>query len=219
MSLASLALATRNLLRADLTEFYDNADAPTQLRHRAANCRVMPNHHPPADCGDEFIAIYGALHRPRQPFPEVATDEQFGLTVAVTLRINSVPATERGEAGYVTDPDLYALGWKTIEARCREIIGLIDKNYDLLVDANILHNTENGFSEPLHWVGSDAAPQEVGAEHFCAWHAGINQLNTNAVVNLPGMPTADDTYGLLMHIRFDGAVRFQPATVFDEPVV
>lgn len=179
----------------------------------------MPNHHPPADCGDEFIAVYGSVHRYRDPRPETAIDEQLGLTVAVTRRINMVPADYRGEAGYIADDDLYALGWKSIEARCREIAGLIDKNYDLLVAADLLHAGGNTFSEPLYWLGTDPAPQEVGAEHFCAWHAGIDRLGSNAVSSLPGIPTADNTYGLLMHVKFDGAVRFQPATTFDQPVI
>jgi hypothetical protein len=210
MSISALALATRDYLRDNLTNFYTGESGLI-----AQSCRVMPNHHPPAMCGDEFIAIYGSVYRPREVWIQTAIEEQFGLTIAITRRINLVPRDSRGEIGYIIDPDQYADGWKSIDARSREIVGLLDKNYALLRLAEALFDNENGFSEPLYWVGTDPAPTEVSNEHFCAYHAGINNDNSNNVSGLPGIPEADDVYGLLTHIRFDGAIRFQPNTEYD----
>jgi hypothetical protein len=210
MSLAALALATRNKLRADLTDFYDHTDEPTQTRNRAYNCRVMPDNRPAANCGQEFIAVYGGRHRPRNEHLISAIDEEMGLIVAVSLKLAVVPHDYRGEAGYVHD-DQFTLGWKTIEARCREIIGLIDKNYQLLRDADTFFNADAGFSEPLVWSYSDPSPQIVYADHFQAYHSGVDSGGS-----LPGQPEADDEYGLLMHVHFNGAVRMQHNSKFDQ---
>lgn len=216
MTTAALAIAIRDTLRENLDNFYENDDAPTQTRLRAANCRVMPNHFPAPDCSDEFIAIYGTKHSPRNTWIHTAIEEEFGLAVAVTRRINLVPRDRRGEVGYISDPDVYAASWKDIAARCREIIGLLDKSYALLREAETHFNHENGFSEPLYWSGADAAPTEVGAEHFCAYHTALNQRGDNFdLEGLGGIPEVDDTYGLLMHLRFDGAIRLQARGEFD----
>lgn len=177
----------------------------------------MPNHYPAANAGDEFIAIYGASHSPLETF-DTAVEEEFGFDVAVSLRIPAIPRDARGELGYVYDSDLYVLGQKSIEARCREIVGMFHKNYTFMQACNALFNNENGFSEPLAWRGTDAVPTEVGAEHFCAYHAAINPAGGNDTLGLPGIPEADPMYGLLMHIHFGGAIRFQPLTEYDLPL-
>lgn len=215
MSQRALTLAARNQLRTNLTNFYNNTDAGLQVTNRAANCRVMPNHCPAPNCGQEFIAVYGSVHRPRESWIETAVEEQFAIEVAISLRTPFLSRDQRGELAYVYDENLYLAGWKTIEARCREIVGLLDKNYVFMRTADALFENENGFTEPLYWVGSDAAPQEVGAEHFCAYHAAANPAGGRDTVSLPGAPEADDVYGLLMHVRFDGAIRLQPKTEYD----
>lgn len=216
MSIAALTLAARNRLRANLTGFYANADNTIHTNRAAANCRVMPNAFPAANAGDEFIAVYGAYHRPRDTF-DLAVEEEYGFAVAVSLRVPAVPRDLRGELGYVYDSDQYVLGQKTIEARCREIVGLFHKNYTFTRECDALFQNENGFSEPFWWKNSDAVPTEVGAEHFCAYHAAINPKGGNDTLGLPGIPEADPIYGLLMHIQFGGAIRFQPLTEYDVP--
>ena len=214
MSTRVLCLATRDLLRSDLTNFYSSGSLA------AANCRVMLSHCPTPNCGEEFIAIYGASHRPRDPYNYVAIEEEFGIVVAVTRRCALVPGDHRGEAAYLRDDSRFMLDWEAIESRCREIVGLIDKNYQLLRNAELLFSTDQryGFQEPLVWTNTDAQPEEVGAEHFCAYHAGIDQEGSNELAGLPGMPQADDVYGLLMHVRFDHATRFQHSNSYDKAI-
>lgn len=221
MSIAALTVAARNSLRTNLTNFYDVSIIDPdyvvkQANRRAANCRVMPNHFPAANAGDEFIAIYGGNHRPRETF-DLAIEEEFGFEVAISLKVPAIPRDARGELGYVFDADQYALGQKSIEARCREVVKLFTKNYTFMQACNALFDNENGFSEPLSWSMSDAIPTEVGAEHFCAYHAAINPLGGNDVLGLPGIPQAENVYGLLMHVRFGGAIRFQPLAEYDLP--
>lgn len=217
MSLRALALATRNALRENLTNFYDvnteglsaaeaAAALATQTRRREANCRVMPGPHPPPNSGQEFIAIYGAAHRPNSQ-PLVAIDERLDLTIAVTLRCGNIPRDHRGEVGYINDEEVYTAGWKTVEERCREIVGLVHMQYTLLRDANLLVGRDLGFTEPLVWLGTDAVPQEVDGSFFCAWHGGTPPA--------PPLPESDTTYGLVMKVQFGSAVTFQPQHQYD----
>lgn len=212
MSLRVLTLATRNRLRESLDNFYDNSDGAIQATNRNANCRVMPNHYPTPACGEEFIAIYGSTHSPRNKWHQVALEEHFGLTIAVTRRIALVPRDYRGETGYIRDSEEFDLAWKTVEARCREIVGLVDKQYSLLRDAEALFDSEKyGFSEPFVWSGTDPAPTEVDAGHFCAYHVSVDSSHGA----LPGAPEADPVYGILMHVRFDDCIRLQPSRNYD----
>lgn len=215
MSLAALAKAVRDTLRTDLTRFYDDNSDTIQAKNRAANCRVMPDEKPTPACGDEFISVYGNILRPRSTELNTAIEEQYGIIIAVTRRISSIPFDDRGEVGYITDGDFYLTDWMSVEGRCREIVGLLDKNYELLRAAEEFFNNQNGYSEPLYWVGTDAAPTQVGAEHFHAYHAGIDAALSNEIHQLPGVPEADPVYGLLMKVRFDGAIRFQPKGEYD----
>lgn len=211
MSLSALLQATRNTLREELTNFYG-----TNVAKKNASCRIMPSDLPAPNCGEEFIAIYGGTHRPRQIWPIVAIEEQFGIVIAVTRRASFTPRDHRGENLYILS-DEYSSDMMSLEARCREIVGLIDKNYQLLRDADALFDNAAGFSEPLVWVGTDPNPTEVGAEHFCAYHSAISESGMNEPIPLPGIPHAEDIYGLLMHIRFDEAVRLQHSNLYDQP--
>lgn len=205
MSLDAYALAVRNKLRASLTDFYG-----TDL-DKAANCRITTPKYPcSANCGREFIGIWGASHKPRQATPYNAFEEEFGLVVGVTLRINDIPADHRGEAGYMYDDTKFSLGWRTIANRCREIVGLIagHTRYEVMQAANTILDTGSPITEPLVWLGTDAAPQEVGADHFLAYH------ETSPIQSMVN-PIIDDEYGLFMRVNFGRAVRFQPHNTYD----
>ena len=196
MSLAAYAIAVRNHLRSNLTEFYS-----TTLE-KNTNCRVMEDEKPVPNCGQEFIAIYGNAHHPGQTRMMTGIEELYDITVAVTLRVANVPKDRRGEASYVDDPnDSFTTPWMTLEERCREIIGMLDKNYTVLLAANQFFTADNGFTEPLLWLSTDAKPKLVGADHFYAHHEQI--------------PGSDDVFGMLMEIRFGEAVRLQETANFD----
>lgn len=205
MSTAALCIAARDRLRSSLTNFYSTS------AQKNANCRVMVNHHPTPSAGEEFIAIYGGNHRPRETWHQTVIEEQFGFVVAVTRRVALIPRDHRGEAGGYVEDAAFNIAWTSLEQRCREIVGFLDKNYTFMQEANALFNHQNGFSEPAYWIGTDPSPTEVGAEHFCASHVSVNREH----YQLGGIPDADDVYGLLMHVRFDGAIRFQPNSEYD----
>jgi len=209
MSMAALALAVRNRLRSDLTNFYNNSDPDLQALHRAANCRVMPDARPTARCGQEFIAIFGSSHRPRDSYITKAIEETYGITVAITRKIGVIPADHRGELGWVEDENLYNLAWHSVEKRSREVIKIIDKNYQLLRDADSLFDNDWGFTEPLVWSGCDPVPIQVGSDHFSAYHEGISSHEFSLEEE------GDKVYGLLMQVYFEGAVRIQPSEVYD----
>lgn len=198
MSMAALCIATRNLLRENLGGFY------TSKEMREANCRVMPDEKPAPNCGEEFISIYGSHHRPRAHHLLSAIEEEFGVTVAITRRVRVIPTDQRGETGWIHDRDPYYRYWKSLEARAREIVGLVDKNYQLLVNANKLFSANFGFSEPLVWQGNDPAPVELKADHF-------HSLGEEVPFGTEG----DPTYGFLLRVYFSGAIRYQPNNIYD----
>jgi hypothetical protein len=209
MSVAALAMATRDLLRAQLTDFYDTPDSEKEAR-RKTNCRVMPDERPAPNCGQEFIAINARSHQPIQTGATVAIEEKIGFVIAVTRKVADVPQDARGEAAWIIDDDQYLVSWKSIEERCREIAGLIDKNYQLLRNADALFEADNGFSEPLFWTGTDPMPQQVGESHFSSYPSGL----PDPMLGIPA-PEADPVSGLVMRVYFDGAVRFQDSAAYD----
>lgn len=218
MSLSALTRAVRNHLRTNLTNFYDSDNLlfpGRQELNRKNNCRVMPDHHPVADCGQEFIAIHGSELRPTETDFGVAIEESFGLTVSVTRKISRVPKRHRGELGYILDDDEFTIDWTSIEARCRQIVGMVDKNYTLMQTANSLMDVRHPFIEPLRWLGTDPAPKQVDATHFCAYHVSLGVRPTASVTPLGPAPEADEIYGLLMQIRFGRAIRFQRNDEYD----
>lgn len=208
--LAALLRACRDTLREDLIDFYDNDDPTTQENRRKLNCKVMVDERPVPNCGEEFISLFGAHHRAREVWHQTAIEEEYGIVIAVTHKVAKSPFHHRGETSYILDDDEFIVSWMSLEQRCREIVGLLDKNYTLLRSAEAMFNHANAYSEPLVWVSTDAVPQAVGAEHFSAFHTAVDTHG-----QLPGEPEADDTYGFMMRIHFDRAIRFQPKGEYD----
>src|SRR5687768_12244257 len=95
MSIYAYSLAVRNHLRANLTNFYERGE------DKFKNCRVMLNDKPAANCGQEFLAVYGSTHQPRSKNLMQGLEEVFGLTIAVSRKISMVPPDTRGELGYL----------------------------------------------------------------------------------------------------------------------
>lgn len=209
MSIYAYSIAVRDYLRSNLTNFY-GGDATFINR----NCKVMLDEQPTADCGQEFISIYGSYHQPHTKNLMQALDEEFGLTIAVSRKIAIVPPDYRGEMGYISDKalplnvtpadeDNWILSWASTESRCREIVKLLagSARYSIMQNANDTLNEGSPFTEPLIWHGTDAAPRPVGPEHFYSFAS---------------MPKdADPTFGLLMKVHFGGAVRMQPIADLD----
>lgn len=218
MSLSALLEATRNLLRSELTNFYDNDDEATQTRDRANNCRVMPDERPVPMCGQEFIAIYGRLHQASERYAMEAIEERYSVTIAVSRKCGVVPRDSRGEASYIHVSDQLVEGNRSLEGRTREIIRILAQNkYQLLRSAEELfplnlggEDVTYGYVTPLIWTGGDSQPAQVDATHFTSWHAGIDDDSL-----LPPAPEADEVYGLLMKLQFDDATRIQPISIID----
>lgn len=204
MSLRSYLLAVRNHLREELTTFYDNGSSSIQTRDRELNCRVTQDAKPTPGSGQEFIAIYGDSWRPGPVRIMQGIEERFNLSIAVTRRIADLPLDARGEAHYIRDSDKFNLSAISVEQRCREIIRLISHNYTLMQAANALFEADDGFTEPLLWLGGDAEPQLVGADHFTATYEPSGEL------------LDDMQFGIVMKLRFGEAVRLQSLATFDE---
>ena len=207
MSIASYAIAVRNKLRDGLTNFYDGDDSAI-----ATNCKVMLDEHPVANCGQEFISIYGSYHSGQTLMQGV--EEEFGITVAVSRKLALIPPDYRGEKGYLdvhplilNDDDEgfnFESAWKSTEARCREIVKLLtgEDRYRVMVAANELLNDGSPFIEPLNWLRTDAVPKQVSADHFFSFYEPI--------------PDSDPFFGLVQKIYFGGAKRLQPVSDLDE---
>lgn len=206
MSIAAYTLATRNHLRFYLENFYDN-----DLQSKRRNCKAQLDEHPTADCGQEFISLYGDYHKPNTPNTIQAIDENFGITVAISRKISLIPQDYRGELGYFNahtvpltdivgtdDYDRFYASWVSLEQRCREIVGLVaGEHRGILMQAANALLTDGGYiSEPLLWKGTDARPTQVGPDHFYGYQD-----------NPPH--DADPIFGLMMKIHFGDAVRFQ----------
>lgn len=209
MSIYAYTTAVRNYLRSNLTNFYGG-----NATDIARNCKVMFDDQPTADCGQEFIAIYGDTHKPHTKNLMQALDEEFGITVAVSRKIAVVPPDYRGEMGYINDKALPAAvpaadetrwdaAWASTESRCRQIVKLVvgSGRYTLMQNANAILNEGSPFTEPLIWLGTDAAPRPVGPEHFYSY------------AEMP--QDADPVFGLVMKVYFGGAVRMQPIADLD----
>ena len=218
MSVSAYALATRNHLRFYLSNFYGN-----DLEAKQRDCKVMLDEHPTADCGQEFISIYGAYHKAHTPNPMQAIDEEFGLTISVARKIALIPPDYRGELGYLStyptyldisygedDNDRFVAGWASVEQRCREIVGLCcgKKRYELMHSANAYLTDNNivgtgvGFTEPLIWQNTTPVPNAVGPEFFWGYQGDMPQ-------------DADKIFGLVMKVNLVGAVRIQSVDDFD----
>jgi hypothetical protein len=201
MSIAAYATAVRNHLRSNLNNFYDG-----DVTSIVANCKVMPDEHPTASCGQEFISIYANYHVGRDFMQGI--EEELGLVVAVSRKIAWVPPDYRGEKGYLdthsliiedTDEELnFERAWSSTEARCREIVKLVvgEDRYELMVAANALLNSGSPFTEPLKWQRSDAAPRQVSADFFISYYEPIQD--------------SDPFFGLVQKVYFGGAKRLQP---------
>lgn len=209
MSTAAYATAVRNYLRTNLTSFYEDQDA-----QKAANCKVMLDEKPAANCGQEFIAIYGSFHQPPQKKLMNAIDEEFGLTIAVSRKIAVIPPDYRGELGYINvhtipertppeDLEVWTPAWISVEERCREIVKLLmaDDKYLIMKDANTLLPGGSPFTEPMEWLHTDSYPRQVGPEHFTSF----DELEQDA----------DPIFGLVMKVYLGGARRLQPTSDLD----
>lgn len=212
MSIVAYAGAVRNYLRENLTNFYD--DDATSI---ARNCKVMYDEQPTADCGQEFIAIYGSYHQPKERNLMQALEEEFGITIAVSRKIADVPPDYRGELGYTDlkllpdvvpqdDQDRWYATHVSVEARCREIVRLLmgEDRYLLMQQANALLLGGSPITEPLLWIGTDPKPSTVGPDHFYSYD------------NLD--PDADPIFGLTMKVYFGEAIRMQPVSDLDRIV-
>lgn len=212
MSIAVYCTAVRDFLRSNLTNFYAG-----ETSHIHRNCKVTYDEQPTADCGQEFIAIYGAYHQPNNKNLMQALDEDFGITIAVSRKIAVVPPDYRGELGYTNsqtlppnvstpDTDRWLSSWSSTEARCREIVKLVcgGNRYAIMDAANQLLTQGGPFTEPMLWLGTDAVPRPVGPEHFYSY-ADLSQ-------------GADPVFGLVMKVQLGGAVRMQPAADLDYEV-
>lgn len=221
MSIASYATAVRNYLRSNLSDFYGNltndivAD-PIVAANRARNCKVMLDERTTADSGQEFIAIYASTHKSRGDLMQ-AIDEEFGLIVAISRKIALIPPDYRGEKGFldlqplaIDDPDeedQFLTTWKNTEARCREVVKLLEGSarYEIMYNANVLIGLTGGpFTEPLLWERTDATPRQVDSNHFYYY----DKLEIDR----------DPVFGLVQKIYLGGAVRMQPISDLDRVV-
>jgi hypothetical protein len=210
VSVAAYARAVRDHLRSNLSNFYDKG------AEKRGNCKVMLNERPAANCGQEFISIYGSTLQARDKYLMQAVEEVVGITVAVSRKISFVPPDYRGELGYLnlheipltedpgehTEFDRFYEAWVSVEQRCREIVRLLvgRDRYTVMQEANALLEG-SPFTEPLLWQGTDAVPREVGPEHF--W--GYQEPQKDS----------DNVFGLLSKVYFGDAIRMQPISDLD----
>lgn len=206
MSFAAYAEAVRDYLRANLDGFYDGEPVAV-----AANCKVMPDEKPAANCGQEFISIYGTHHIGRNYMQ--AIEEEIGIVIAVSRKIALVPPDYRGEKGVIDiypltiadadEEDRFLTSFKSVEARCREIVKLLagTARYEIMQDANDNLAGGSPFTEPLTWRRTDGMAQQVSADHFYSYYEPIQD--------------SDPIFGLVMKVYFDGAIRLQPISDLD----
>lgn len=217
MSVAAYAIGVRNYLRENLTNFYSTS------QEKARNCKAMINDRPTADCGQEFIGIYGSSHRPPNRNLMQALEEEVGLTVCISRKIAVIPPDYRGELGYLSrdlptsvsdaDETRFLENWASTEDRCREIVKLVagPTRYELMYEVNNLFGSVGReveyddedeelvvtpFTEPLLWTGTDPAPRMVGPDHFYSYFEPDTDV--------------DPVFGLVMKVYFGGAIRMQP---------
>jgi len=198
MSLLHPCLAVRNILRENLTSFYDNTDHATQTKRRAANCKYMPDARPAPSAGKEFVSVYCRDWTPLNPRDSYALEEEFTITVAVTHRTGEIPFDRIGEVAILRDEDIFVQQTYTIEARIREIVRLLHQDYVTYIAAlNALLGTKQSAYDKLWFTGADPRPRIVGPDHF------------------HGVSSDEAITGLLWEVHFGGSGFVHNMTTID----
>lgn len=199
MSITATCIAARNLLRTNLTNFFDNEDEDIQTERRKASCKLMPDDRPAPNSGREFISLYCSAWNPIDGDALYAFHEEFEITVAVTTRIGDIPFDRIGEAGIYKDEDIFVQQTYSAEERIREIVTIIHPNYvEFAAELNALIGTRQKAYDKLWFIGADSKPAIVGPDHF---HAESDSKHPS---------------GLLWKARFKGAGRLHWMTTIDE---
>lgn len=150
MSQSALMRATKAILQSSLSL-------------NDTKCDMMSEGMPPANCGQEFIAIHEGEWRADEADFDYGLTEYFGVKVTITHKIGHVPIEK------VSSREIYAAS-SSLESRARQIIAIIHMEYeDLMNEANaLIPNDEMGFCEPLRYLGADGPPRLVGSSWFSA---------------------------------------------------
>jgi hypothetical protein len=120
----------------------------------------------PATAGDKYVAVapFGVQRGPNHNASGGVRDLLYGISVIVVIRLGKVPRDRRRDAFLDNLGGLSELVDSALTA--------VDWSYEInqAANARILEETgvEQGFIEPLRFVGMDSRPQIVGAEIFGA---------------------------------------------------
>lgn len=176
MSQRALLLAVRDYLRNNV---------PLAL----AECQVQFSAAPPPNCGERFVAVHQGYWRGIEPLEGL--QEEYGISVTVTMRAAKVPKDELG-ANLLVGPT-----GKSLDELLERIRALLHKDkgpYPVLALANTTIGAgANGFVEPLVFRDGGQC-QEKGPSWFSA---SANQATGAAVC------------GLAQTLTFGGAKRYQ----------
>jgi hypothetical protein len=173
---------------------YAVRDAIFLMGYDERTCQIMADGHPPARCGDVFVAVHQSTDRQTM---DNAYNGYYNFSVTLTMRTADVPIDRVGDQRLARK-----LSRKTgFNAKVEIISNSLHMDWGVIQDANnylmefnqdayIVH----GFAEPQRYRGSEI-PQLVGGEWFY------------------GMPETQDV-GLKAEMRFEDARRLQPIAEF-----
>ena len=161
-----LLQAVRNRLRDNLSNV-----AGTTTSSKKQSIQIMPNELIPPKAGEEFIGIFGVQVRNLYPVPNNSTKESYEVSIGITRRIQAQPPDRLGDTIYTEDIEVYNRVKPSMLARAREIIDLIDGEWQVIVDTNTLISdgnptSTNCFITPLGLLTADVQPKYVDENHF-----------------------------------------------------
>jgi len=148
-----------------------------------ASCDVMFDGQPKPSAGQWFYAVHpGSWTAQGEDYD---LDEKIDIQVTVTRRLGDTPQDLGG----------IAVWKKYLEPRCRQIVGAIHFNYDVMNLANSLITAgSDEFHKPVIFTGAAGTPQLKGPD----WFTAIT----------PDAGTTADA-GVCLTLRFSGAERTQ----------
>ena len=151
---------TRNLLRQDL----EGVDNPNR------SIRITNDEKVPAYAGEEFIALYNIEATNEYPTKAVSRKDIYDLTIGITRRFIGIPTDTSAETIYAEDSDLMVRTKSHMLKRAREIVSLIDNNWELVNSIRIGALVDDIFVCILGPLGLESmgSLEEVEASHFHA---------------------------------------------------
>jgi len=150
--------------------------------------RIINDKDVPAYSGEEFIGIYGASYTNEYDRLAISRKDTYEFIIGITRRMSGIPVDSTGETIYTQDESLISRNKSSMLNRAREIIQLLEYNWDIV--GKIKSQASSDLIEvcilsPLA-LESSSPVEEVDASHF-------HLENDN-----------DNPSGLLLELQFSG---------------